>query len=1076
MLALAFSFSIFLLWTVVGRALLALVSPRFGALRSWLLAPGLGLAIVLFSLMVGNQAGWPIGSFARSMTLGWTVAALAVLLWRKPPTAWRALAPFFGAALFSLLWTGWPALRFGFNWISYGNDDMANYCLAAERFASHGFFAVPTMAELMGRDYSSYYFFMHVADMMRFGAEHLVAWTACLAGLKTTEGFMPVILALALAQLFGAAGLALRSGRNRRRALVAAWILAVSPLFMLGTLYQLIAQVGGIALLLVTLALLTRTWGTARRRDVLRYAIAPAVAGTGFCLCYPEPTPFLVVTYFGCIGLALFRRRLAPAVAVALLAYTSLGIVLLLHYNLISFVSTLVMQLTSAMSSANLLLSLFPYFLLPTGFSDFYGWMPIAHDFPEPVVSLSIAAGMGLSVVLLWRAVREAWQLRADALLLLVQAAVAVKFYLGASDFTLYKLVMYMQPVLAIALAGLVLRLRSGRRVFAAVALFGLTTTPTALYYTRSSEGAVSGGLTELRYGSRLGMHIAPPANPDAQITATIENVVAAKFAASELRGHPLALLSRDYFYPNTRIDFRHPPLPVLFHPHFADMAQARPLMIERNNEYMITSTLWRTEFSQPALANGTDYYLSLAHQLSLFNKFGHDPAEPVRAVFDLTPTTAVRNQLIFVHSGRGNHYYLGNRAFISFFQQESDPFAPGRDFNGLGHFMLLRVEHPTDQIYLRIAATRTQLPGRTAWKPSGIDGQGHLTGPVVNAASDLPLGAVGNGAFNLFVGPLRPRMFQGAAYVAIDYDEPAKTILDRRIGLKNLYNNEVPLDYRRLLGWGRDVSALSVDEYRQLQRPLRVSSFPRDLATAETLEFSGAYEDGWLSPTSKFVLGAGGSGGCLRVRGFVPELPGTPLGQGTLRLGIDGHETELPAATGVFDWLVPLPAPADTTCVALRFSATTVLPGADRRPIGGKLELLEVLPALPAHTFDYGTPGAVRLAATGIDQDGWMMRHATIEMPAAAAATELTLRFEYPDWSGGKETVLHADLGDASTTTAQTLAPGQYTAMHFRAPASATPRTLRLELPGEFPLSPTDPRRRAARLLELHLAPAPDA
>ncbi|HUR58704.1 MAG TPA: hypothetical protein VM029_13410, partial [Opitutaceae bacterium] len=557
MLALAYSFAVFLIWTLVGRALFALAAPRFGALRSWLLAPGVGLAACLLCIMVLNQLGWPIGRFTWPMTAVLIVAATVVLVRRRPVFPTRVLLPFFGAALFSLLWTGWPALAVGFKWISYGNDDMANYCLAAERFASRGFFDVPTMAELSGRDYSSYYFFMHVADMMRFAAEHVVAWTASLARVRATEAFMPAILALALTQLFAAAGLALQAGRNRRRAHLTVWILALSPLFMLGTLYQLIAQVAGIALLLVTLALMTRRWGTTRRADLIRYSVLPGVAAAALCICYPEPTPFLALAYFCYLGIGILRRRISAAIAVGLIAYVMLAVVILLRYNVISYVSTLVMQLGSATHSANLLLSLFPYFLLPTGFSNLFGWMPIAKDFPEPVVTLSIAGGMLLSLALLWQAVRDGWRLGAAALLLLVQAGVAVQLYRGGNDFPLYKLAMWMQPTLAIALAGLALRLRSRRALLIALVVFGLTTAPSAWHYTRASEGQIAGGMTELRYGSRFGMHIPAPADPDAQITAGIENVVAAKFAAADLRGHQLALASRDYFFPNTRVDFR---------------------------------------------------------------------------------------------------------------------------------------------------------------------------------------------------------------------------------------------------------------------------------------------------------------------------------------------------------------------------------------------------------------------------------------------------------------------------------------------------------------------------------------
>ena len=1067
MVALSFSFGVFLLWALVGRALLAIFSPRFGALRSWLLAPGLGLAVILITLMVGNQAGWPIRSFARPMAALWLVVAIAVLAWRRPRTSWKALAGFAAAAVFSLLWTGWPALAAGFNWISYGNDDMANYCLAAERFGDHGFYAVPTMAELSGRDYASYYFFMHVADMMRFGAEHTVAWAAGLGGLKATQAFMPAILALALTQLFAAAGLVLQLGRHRRRALATAWILAALPLFMLGTLYQLIAQVGGIALQLVVLALMTRVWGTVRRADLIRYGVLTAVAGTGLCLFYPETTPFTVVTFLGFQAVSLLRRRVTLGFVIALTAYTLVGVVLLLRHNLISYISVLVMQLGSALSASNLLLSLFPYFLLPTGFSNLFGWMPIAKDFPEPVVSLSILAGMVLSVVVLWRSVREAWRVNAAAILLLVQAGVAVRFYLSGSDFNLYKLAMWLQPALAFALAGLVLKFR---RAPLLIFLFALSTAPSALRYSRAAEGRLSGGMTELRYASQLGMAIPHPADRDAQITATIENVVAAKFAGSELRGRQLAFASRDYFFPVTRIDFRHPPPHVLFQPHYDDMARSRPLMLERNAVWEKDSTLWRTVFSQPVLARPTDYYLSLANQFSLFNKFGRDPAAPIRSVFELLPADALRNHVIFIHSGRGNHYYLGFRGFISFFQQEADEFAPGRDFNGLGRFMLLRVEHPSEEIYLRISATRTQLVHRTAWSPKAF----------VEGEQARPIGAVGHGAFNRFVGPLRPLIHDGVAYLSIDFQETADVIYDRRTGLKRLYNLELPLDYRRLLGWGRDISALTPEEYRQLRRPLRIAKFPEDLSKAESLEFSGAYEDGWLSPQSEFLLAAGAPSGCVRLRGVVPELPGSPLGSGTMTVSINGRELALPAAKGTFDWLLPLPpaapAHADATSVALRFSVTALLPGGDDRPAGAKLELLEVLSELPMNTFDFTMPGGLRLAASGVDQDGWLARGASIEIPATASPAELVLKLEYPDWAGAKESLLRAQLSDSPDAATSALKPGAYSTFRIPLPASAKSRTLRLEAAEDFPLPAPDTRRRAGRLLQLEFAPAPPA
>ena len=74
------------------------------------------------------------------------------------------------------------------------------------------------MADLAGRDYSQYYWFMHVGALIRFGSEHLLAWTAADTGRRAIEIFMPVIMALGLVQLSATAGLVLQKGRWRRRA------------------------------------------------------------------------------------------------------------------------------------------------------------------------------------------------------------------------------------------------------------------------------------------------------------------------------------------------------------------------------------------------------------------------------------------------------------------------------------------------------------------------------------------------------------------------------------------------------------------------------------------------------------------------------------------------------------------------------------------------------------------------------------------------------------------------------------------------------------------------------------------
>ena len=1084
MAALALSLGFFLFLTFLGRATLALCNWRGGVLRAWLLAPATGLATAVLVMMVLNQAGLPVRAFAWPMTLALAGCAAGVLLWRRPALPARALAPFLALAVFALLWTGWPALRFGFGWLSYVNDDFVNYCFAAERFKDFGFWRVPTPEELAGRDWSQYYWFMHVPGLMRFGSEHVLAWISALTGIKSLGVFMPVIIGFGLVQLFAAAGLTLHHGRWRRRALLGAALLAVSPLFMLGMLYQLIAQVGGLALLLAATAFLTARLPATRRRLLPHIAVL-SIVGAALAIFYPEVTAFAVLTVLLVGTVEFIRHRTFPTARLGLVMYGIVGVILLLRHNILSYLFTILYQFGSGFRTVDLSLSLFPYFLIPTGLANLFGFMPLAVTYAEPFTSLGIIGGfLGLVAVLAF-ALSETF-LRATpapiAALLLVLLAICVKLYTGGNDFGLYKAAMFMQPVLTATLACALLTLPRARwSAPAAVLTLAVCCAPAGLYYTRVSQGEKAGGITEAKLASLLGTQ--PPATPaHTRLLCDISNLVAAKLAALEFRGTDLRFLSRDYYQQIAPIEFeRLGNELVSLHPHFDDLARTRAMLAQRDADSILTPTLFSTGFRAPNLAfaknDPADAYLFLTEQLGLFNKLRlPDASAQPTAYFKELPAAspAAANHLVFVHSGRGNHYYLGDRHRIGMYQQEADPHTPDHDITGLGRFLLLRVEQPTEEIYLRIALSKTFMgANHTSWTPPRNRVFTAAEAPRILAQKDVPLGFVGHGAVNRIIGPLRPVWQDGAAYVAIDLAETPVQFPYKRRGLQSLYNTRVPLDSRLLVAYGRDISALSAAEVAALPRPTRLANFPADIVVARGLEFSGIFEDGWLSPHSEFVLGAAPAGAAVRLRGYVPELPGLPLGRGTFKLSVNDHEFELPAATGTFDWLIPVSAAAPTTRITLLPSASAALPNGDDRPVGAKLELLEILPALPGRTFDFATPGTLRLAAAGIDQDGWMSRLATLHLPASPVATELTLRLEVPDWAGARTTALTTQLADAPVAT-HTLTAGAYATLRLRVPASATAQTLRLAAPADFPLPAPDTRRRTGRLLQADLAPAP--
>ncbi|HLH30998.1 MAG TPA: hypothetical protein VKY31_07325, partial [Terriglobia bacterium] len=215
-----------------------------------------------------------------------------------------------------------------------------------------------------------------------------------------------------------------------------------------------------------------------------------------------------------------------------------------------------------------------------------------------------------------------------------------------------------------------------------------------------------------------------------------------------------------------------------------------------------------------------------------------------------------------------------------------------------------------------------------------------------IDDAGSQPLVFHGAGSSHIFSAPLRLFQLNGRYYFAIDFGTDGDLYPNRKSGLMRLFRTDIPRDVRQMVGLCRDISLVTEAEYTQMERPVGIA-FPKDLIGNRALEYSGIYEDAWSSGDAYAVLGESAVGDKLALSGFIPDTGDYPKFGNFLQVLVNGklvYEAKL--KVGRFNILQPLKERADKTSVELRFHRTVQLPSPDDRPIGARLERLEIKPA----------------------------------------------------------------------------------------------------------------------------------
>ncbi|HET9393760.1 MAG TPA: hypothetical protein VFO29_09630 [Candidatus Rubrimentiphilum sp.] len=871
------SLGIFASLFLVGFAMVSLLNARRSILTNVLISPAVGAVTFLLPTVTMSQAGLPVKAFAHFLVPVLLIGAAAVLWKIRPHFPWRQLWPFAVVLFVAFALIGRPFFDFGFNWVSFSNDDMLNYSLAADRFMNQSFFQMPPVhADQIYRGYDTTYWFEYVVGGERSGVELLLALVLSLTGLRGVQGFMPFIVAGYLSMVLAAAAMVLKRSSRPQVAWVTAALVAASALTVLGTLDQLLGQVYGLLILCASLGLFLRpeTFAPVSRRTAGRITLCGVVLA-GQLLIYPELLAFTVIAIGAYGGLRLIRGKAQVRNAAVSLATIALVAVIVAGQNLLTMLLLISHRFNSAVPTdarVSMVDLRFPYYLIPSGFGNVWGFFAIATLPPEPWLSIAIGLTMLMTIAVFVLAVRYAILGTGAAIVTAAMLVLAVVLFKNHAHFGLYKIAMYMQPFIFAIVAVWAVRMRP--RVLAVVAVAGLVVLNGATGWryvelSRNLPGSESGGFVEVAHASptHLVAQLSALRMPHG-IGAVISDaplVSLAKYETGYTQNLPIFFITRD-FRNHGILEW-----PFPFFRHRRDIIEERAgrlIHLAKHFEQPRKMDFGRRPHHKYAwfraplmqhIVTINPIVMESTSQDSILNRTAH-PYSPDD--FRMVPYNQVRNHVSFVESSLGYAPGAQEVAKVSLYQLEPDYFLRQDTMSALGRYLLLNILQPSPKVRIVLSISSTLA----------ADGVNELPPVRVIGRNIASFHSVGRGSAQLISDPVEPRIIAGAAYVGIDMGIVGKRFARPRTGLMRLYGADIPFDPRVITVFGRNISAISEDDYRRWPAPSSIRNFPEDLLDPHIV-FSGIYEDGWISAHSRVVFETKAASPYLILDGEVPRI-----------------------------------------------------------------------------------------------------------------------------------------------------------------------------------------------------------
>ena len=957
-LALLLTISLFVYWSIIGLGLISAYGSRKNVLRNALLSPALGAAANVLLIVWVNVAGIPVRRSALPIAATALAGALALSLRWRPVLPIKKLLPFVAVLLAAALLTGYPLLKFGFDWVSFCNDDMANYSLGATYFSHHGFFDAPEPTQVVHDTNSSdFYWYLTVQLGERPGVEENLAWVSSATGLSSHQAFMPTILALDLVFIAATGSLLLTGRKSRLLALLGCAWMAASSLVTLGTVYQLLAQVFGLSLLTAACTLLCTTFRSERRLRV-RTLVPGGILCGALGVVYPEVLPFFVLSFIIFHGLLIFRKQESWQAlwrSTGIVAAISLGLL-----NLLAVSTFTILVVRAGLKAVALDSILFPFYLIPSGLAHLWGFYPIGPPLDGPALSICIGAGGVLLIATTIGALNQAWRGNIVAIMCVVMLGLAVKLFGSQMDFGLYKIAMYIQPYLiGTALISWFALVVKFRRWGLPVSLEKLALCAPPLlvmcaglfaqqYYVHRSLGSVGGGFVEIPRASEhhlISKLIDVSREPRPQtIISDTPNTVLGKFESIYMTPSSIFFTAEDILgrFVTSSILYQGPWQKLLYWLSPESESRVRRIYQERTKQFRSVdldtqgtldqrisfTTRAQTEDARlhgsSILQSGPDHGILNRRSMPEGSEMGS---------FRIIDFNGARDQLLFVSSEFGRNYTsVRSRSLgqVSMYQLEPDFFAPDKTMASMGRESLLRVLNPSPNLRIEFSYTASLNADHDNRIP-----------PISVIGSQREFFAVaGRGSAHFFSPVVQPKAVEGGEYILLDMGTWGVRFPQRRTGLMRLYGGKIPVDLRRIAGFARNLSAVSEVEYQKMTAPSSIRTFPIDLFN-RSLEYSGIYEDGWVAEASYLALNQPIAATLLEVRAMVPQLPGGPPAHAVTIMMDDTVLARKTISAGRFNFTFPVSKGTGRHQIRMVFDGAGHLPAGDGRPVSARIEFV---------------------------------------------------------------------------------------------------------------------------------------